>query len=68
MQTALVTDGNETYVVYNFYELTWVGGDAQGCVDGMPPLPPNYCIAAQVGVNACIAEVCVREYRHSQPT
>ena len=31
MQAVILTDTIDTYVIYNYYNLTWVGGASQGC-------------------------------------
>ena len=30
-QLALVTDEVDTYAIYNYYNITWIGGTRQGC-------------------------------------
>jgi hypothetical protein len=47
----LVTDRRHTYVIYNYYNVTWVGGTQQGCdsLTGLPgDFPYDQCFSAQV--------------------
>ena len=45
-QAAVVTDEEDTYVVYNYYNITWAGSIRQGC-NPQTGTGPN-CFEAQV--------------------
>ncbi len=52
---ALVTDERDTFSVFNYYNVTWVGGTRQGCDSGTglaSQINPD-CEPAQVGGRGC---------------
>ncbi|KAK2161853.1 hypothetical protein LSH36_108g00007 [Paralvinella palmiformis] len=52
VQVAVVTDEKSTYVIYNYYELTWIGSIKQGYDPETGVLCQGDCVPAQVGFNA----------------
>ena len=50
LQMALLTDERRSHVIFNYYNVTWIGGYGQGCAGNVDP--GGVCVPAQAGFNA----------------